>query len=368
MPSSGSTSTASGYVPRATYPGRIRNSAARTYATSSTVTPGISATPGTTSTVQGIVPRGTANNPVNVRSNPAAVRSNPATAASSGRSRSTVARNGLGVNPTGTVATVQGYRPGVSGAGTSSTVSGVYTQPVTTINNNNFYNVSRANCAPRYNDCNDPFFYSNYNCRRGYRFYQPCFDPFFSLGFFVARPYAFYDYARIDYAQPFVYGDDAYYRSAPVVDNRVAAAQTSTPPQSMEQELLTELAGYVASRSVDGSFRIADPAFGGQLWKLDLTQAPAVYSIDSNHYSVVAGFEGTLGENTIPSSVGLEFFVARENGRWSIKDAWIVSANGIPRAKKFQSPVYPQVQTWQPGAVCPFSGQPMIPLDQGGRG
>ena len=62
----------------------------------------------------------------------------------------------------------------------------------------------------------------------------------------------------------------------------------------------------------------------------------------------------------------MEFFVAREGGRWVIKDAWIVSANGIPRAKKFQSPVYPQVQTWQAGVLCPFSGKPMVPVAESG--
>jgi hypothetical protein len=260
---------------------------------------------------------------------------------------------------------VTGNSPG------SQRVSSPYRQPVAsgpvyTTNNNYFINNNRRNCTPRYNNnFYDPYFYSNYNCRRGYRFYQPCFSPFLSLGFFASRPYNYYDYARIDYAQPFVYGDDQDYRSAPLVSNEVASTQPTTPP-SMEQELLTELGRYVEANSKDQRFQIADPAFGGQLWSLDLTQAPAVYSIDTNHYSVVSGFEGTLGENTIPSSVGLEFFVARDNGRWNIKEAWIVSANGIPRAKKFQSPTYPQVQTWQAGEVCPFSGQPMVPVTQSG--
>lgn len=238
----------------------------------------------------------------------------------------------------------------------------IATGPVYTGSYNTY---SNRNCAPRYRDCYDPYFYSNYDCRRSYRFYQPCYYPFLSYGFFVTRPYSYYDYARIDYAQPFVYGDDAYYRSAPVIDNQVASTQASAPV-SMEQEMLTELSRYVDSRSKDGRFQVADPAFGNQTWNLDLTQAPAVYSIDTNHYSVVGGFEGTLGQNTIPSSVGMEFFVAREGGRWVIKDAWIVSANGIPRAKKFQSPVYPQVQTWQAGVLCPFSGKPMVPVAESG--
>jgi hypothetical protein len=262
---------------------------------------------------------------------------------------------------------VTGYRPGGQrGVSSYQPVQPVTSGPVYNNTTNNYYNNNRGNWGPRYrDDCYDPYLYSNYNYRRGFRFYQPCYTPFLSLGFFVARPYNYYDYARIDYAQPFVYGDDRDYRAAPVIDNQVASTQPVAPP-SLEQDLLTELARYVEANSVDQRFRIADPAFGGQMWSLDLTQAPAVYSIDSNHYSVVSGFEGTLGENTIPSSVGLEFFVARENGRWSIKDAWIVSANGIPRAKKYQSPAFPQVQTWQAGEACPFSGQPMVPISQTG--
>lgn len=234
---------------------------------------------------------------------------------------------------------------------------------------NNYYNNYNRNpaYAPRYNDCDSRGFYSNYNYRRHHRYYNtPCYTPFLSLGFFAARPYTYYDYARIDYAQPFVYGDDTYYRSAPVVDNQVASTQPAAAPVSLEQEMLTELSRYVERNSKEQRFQISDPAFGDQVWNLDLTQAPAVYSIDSNHYSVVTGFEGSLGENSIPSSVGVEFFVARENNKWIVKDAWIVSANGIPRAKKFQSPTYPQVQTWQAGEKCPFSGLPMIPVAQGG--
>jgi hypothetical protein len=286
--------------------------------------------------------------------------------------RSTTARvvntaNSQGFNPVTGAAT--GVRHGIRGVnpnpsrGTSA-IPVMYTNPVTTqqVTNNYYINNSSRRYTPRYANCYDPYFYSNYNYRRGYRYYDPCYSPFLSLGFFVARPYTYYDYARIDYARPFVYGEDADYRSAPIQDNnQVASTQPATPP-SMEQELLGQLGSYVAERTVDGRFQIPDPAFGGQLWKLDLTQAPAVYSIDSNHYSVVAGFEGTLGDATIPSSVGLEFFVARENGKWAIKDAWIVSANGIPRAKKFQSPLFPQVQTWQEGELCPFSGLPMVPL------
>lgn len=246
----------------------------------------------------------------------------------------------------------------------------MYTQPTSTVTNNYYYSQPYTRS---YRNWSSPYLYSNYNYRRGYRYYQPCAVPFLSLGFFAARPYSYYDYARMSYTQPFLYGDDAYYRSAPLVDNSAVTASTpqvasvtptAAPAQSMEQELLGEISSYVDSHSKDGQFQLSDPAFGGQMWSLDLTEAPAVYSIDSSHYTVVAGFEGTLGDNTIPSAVSLEFFVERENGRWNVKDAWIVSANGIPRAKRFQSPSFPQVRTWQEGALCPFTGQPMVPVSE----
>lgn len=248
----------------------------------------------------------------------------------------------------------------------------VSNQPTQVINNNYYYSNNRR-YAPRYtgwnsgwnNGWNDPYFYSNHNYRRGFRHYQPCAVPFLSLGFFAARPYSYYDYSRVSYAQPFLYGDDSYYRSAPLIENNAVASTNPTAPvQSLEQELLSEISRYVDSQSKNGQFQIADPAFGNQLWNLDLTEAPAVYSLDANHYTVVAGFEGNLGENAVPSAVGLEFFVVRENGLWKVKQGWIVSANGIPRAKRFQSPSYPQVQTWQEGALCPFTGQRMVPVTE----
>lgn len=315
----GSSTVVSGSTPGG-YPGRIRPTAARVY------------TPGSNG-VRGYAPGNSlgASNPV--------IR-----------------------HPDGTTSTrVMGVSPMRPGGYRQPAVRPVNNGPVYV--NNNYY----VNRAPRYNNnCYDPYFYSNYNYRRANRFYAPCYSPFLSLGFFVARPYTYYDYARIDYAQPFVYGEESDYRSAPVMDDSQVASTQPVAPVSLEQEMLSQISTYVESNSKDGRFQIADPAFGNQVWSLDLTQAPAVYSLDANHYSVVTGFEGTLGENTIPSSVGLEFFVAREDGRWTVKDSWIVSANGIPRAKKFQSPTYPQVQTWQTGETCPFSGLPMIPLDQGG--
>ena len=276
-----------------------------------------------------------------------------------------------GFNPvTGAATGVRHTGRGVTVRPTTTALPVVYTNPSATQRITNNYYISNPQSRRRwsrgFDNCNDPYLYSNYNFRRSYRHYDPWCSPFLSLGFFVTRPYSYYDYARIDYARPFVYGEEADYRAAPIVDNQVASTNVETTPPSMEQELLAELSEYVGRHTVDGRFQIADPAFGNQMWKLDLAQAPAVYSIDSTHYSVVSGFEGTLGDNSIPSSVGLEFFVARENGKWAIKDAWIVSANGIPRAKKFQSPKFPQVQTWQAGEVCPFSGQPLVPVTESG--
>jgi hypothetical protein len=194
-------------------------------------------------------------------------------------------------------------------------------------------------------------------------FFQPgVFQPaFLSLGFFATRPYEVFDPSVISYDQPFVYGDEQYYRSALPASEAVASTQPVAPP-SIETELLTELASYVQSHSQSGRFRIVDPALENRVWSLDLTQAPAVYHIEADHYSVVSGFEGALAESKVPSSVGLEFFMTRENGRWQVKNAWIISANGIPRLKRFQSPVFPQVQTWQSGQNCPFSGQLMVPI------
>ena len=301
--------------------------------------------------------------------NRATYQANP-TATNVNIGNSTVLSNGAvrGYSPMTATRSIPAYAPGANGAGTAIPISRPAVQTSGPgYNTNSYYTYTNRNrdCAPRYRDCYDNSFYSNYNCRSSYRYYQPCYYPFLSYGFFVSRPYSYYDYARIDYAQPFVYGDDAYYRSAPVIDNQVASTQP-TAPVSMEQEMLSELSSYVDSHSKGGHFQVADPAFGNQMWNLDLSQAPAVYSIDPNHYTVVSGFEGTLGENTIPSAVGMEFFVAREGGRWAIKQAWIVSANGIPRAKKFQSPAYPQVRTWQADTLCPFSGKPMVPISESG--
>ena len=367
QPNAGSSVRVNGYTPRATYPGRINSTTARVYTPRSGSSVSTNMANGA---VRGATPTSTVATP---RINNSFIRNNngvvtmpngqTATTAVPGR----VNNGSVRVAPTNpaviTDTRVTGVRPG----GSVAVARPVNPQPVVNgpIYNNTYY--VRENCAPRYyNDCYDNNFYSNYNYRRGFRYYQPCYSPFLSYGFFVARPYYYYDYANISYAQPFVYGDDQDYRPAPVItDNQVASTEPIVP-QSMEQELLTELSEYVEGHSASGRFQVTDPAFGNQVWNLDLTQAPAVYSIDTNHYSVVAGFEGTLANNSIPSSVGMEFFVARENGQWAIKDAWIVSANGIPRAKKFQSPAFPQVQTWQAGEVCPFSGQPMVPMTQSG--
>lgn len=196
----------------------------------------------------------------------------------------------------------------------------------------------------------------------GYNYFNTYSVPMLVLGFFASRPYSSYNYAQVDYAQPFIYGDDKAYREPPKqVDSSVASTQPTTPP-SIEQDMLTQVSNYVTSHSAEDLYQLPDPALDGEVWKLSLAKAPAVYAIDSNHYSVITGFEGTLGTSEIPSSVGVEFFVDREASGWVVKDAWIVSANGIPRAKRFQSPDFPQVQTWQAGQVCPFTGKAMVPI------
>lgn len=215
-----------------------------------------------------------------------------------------------------------------------------------------------------------PYIYSDYGYRRRCRrSLGPLF--FLSLGYYAVRPYSSY-YYRTGYDVPLIYGDDSYYRSAPA---EVAATIPTPPPSdvpqvaptpipSTEEGVLKSLNLFVAGRSKDDAFQIVDPALDNKTWSLDLSQAPAVYSIDENHYSVVAGFEGTLDGHPLPSSVGVEFFVVREGAEWVVKNAWIVSANGIVREKRFQSPAFPQVKTWQEGALCPFSGQPMVPVQK----
>ncbi len=218
-----------------------------------------------------------------------------------------------------------------------------------------------------YNYANQPYIYSDYGYRRRCRrSLGPLF--FFSLGYYAVRPYSSY-YYRTGYDVPLIYGDESYYRSPPpqVADTTPEVASTvpqvaPTPLPNVEEAVLGSLTSYVTSRSTDDAFQIADPALENKVWKLDLSQAPALYSIDDNHYTVVAGFEGTLGDHPLPSSVGIEFFVAREGSEWIVKDAWIVSANGIVREKRFQSPTFPQVKTWQEGVKCPFSGKPMVPV------
>lgn len=244
--------------------------------------------------------------------------------------------------------------------------------------NNTYISRGRRGCAPVALNYYDPFLYTDYRVRRSYRRYNACPIAFLSLGFFLARPYSYYNYATIDYSQPFVYGDDRDYRPAPIdvdttggplTEDATGENLASAPPvqtaSSTEQIMLTELSGYVEANSTDGYFLVPDAAFDNQTWKLELTQAPAVYMIDQGLYSVVAGFEGTLGESSMPSNVGLEFFMVRKDNGWEVRDVWLVSANGIAREKQFQSPAHPQVKTWQAGTNCPFTGQLMVPISHG---
>ena len=247
------------------------------------------------------------------------------------------------------------------------------------------YNVRpRRAYFPRYTQNCAPGFYSDFRVRRRFRRNRNCLIPLLTLGFFLTRPYSTYNYAQVGYDQPFFYGQDDAYQ--PVPENLIAAenavgiggpatqtaAAASADTSSLidtkvpEQVMISELSRYVDAQSKDGRFVIQDGAFGNQAWNLELAQAPAVYKIAEGKYSVVAGFEGTLGESPIPSNVALEFFMSQNPEGWSVQDVWIISANGIPRTKQFQSPVHPEVKTWSEGAVCPFSGQPMIPVSDAG--
>lgn len=128
--------------------------------------------------------------------------------------------------------------------------------------------------------------------------------------------------------------------------------------------MLASLSQYVESRSTEQGFQLPDSAFQNQVWNLELAQAPAVFEIQEGLYSVVAGFEGNLGSNSVPANVDVEFFLAKTADGYAVRSAWIVSANGIARNKAFQSPVYPEVTTWEEGQTCPFSGQPMVELTE----
>lgn len=241
---------------------------------------------------------------------------------------------------------------------------------------------AQPSCPPVYTTYYNPVIYSNYNMRR---YYRPrgihCAVPLLSLGFYLIRPYNTYDYARVAYDRPYFYGDDTAYQpplevseaGGPVADASSNSNLTSSPSidptaESREQALISTVSNYVDSRSSDGRFQLSDAAFQGQTWSLELAQAPAVFEVADGVYSVVAGFEGTLGESQVPSNVVVEFFVNTADQGFEVKSAWITSANGIPRTKLYQSPVYPDVQTWQPGLDCPISGQPMVEIKTAPKG
>ena len=220
---------------------------------------------------------------------------------------------------------------------------------------------------------NSPFLYNDYAFRRGFRRFPTCASAFLGLGFFMARPYSAFDYAWPGYNYPIFYGDEAYYRAPARVDDAggpEADAITAEGPvataepklDTPEEQMLAQLATYVEGLSVDGRFQLTDSAFGNEIWKLELAQAPAVFEIQDGFYSVVAGFEGTLGDRNIPSNVSVEFFLAKTETGYEVRESWISSANGIARDKLFQSPVYPEVKTWEEGQNCPFSKQPMVPI------
>lgn len=265
---------------------------------------------------------------------------------------------------------------------TNVNVNNTYSQPVYTqpVYNQPVYANPRPvvynnYCPPNYyNDFYSPVIYNDYWVRRRYRRFNNCGNVFFSLGFFLTRPYSYYDYARVGYNNPIIYGDDNYYRppvveeggpaepDAVTAEGEVAIAPTQPALNTPEERMLSEVGNYVEKNSVDGRYRINDTAFSNQVWLLELAQAPAVFEIKDGLYSVVAGFEGTLGTSSVPSNVNVEFFVAKTANGFEVRDAWITSANGIARNKLYQSPVFPDVKTWESGKKCPFTGQPMIPI------
>jgi hypothetical protein len=285
-------------------------------------------------------------------------------------------------NPPGSTATV------TQGLAVRRPVRNVNTNVNTNVNvnnnNNNNYayaqpvysNNSRSYCPPSYySDYYTPVIYNDYCVRRRYRRYRSCANVFLSLGFFLTRPYSYYDYNRVGYNSPIIYGDDNYYAPAPAPvteggpqpdaitsDGEVAVAPTQPSLTTPEARMLAEVAKYVEGRSVEGQYRISDAAFSSEVWLLDLAQAPAVFELQTGLYSVVAGFEGTLGTSNVPSNVNVEFFVAKTANGYEVRDAWITSANGIARNKLYQSPVYPDVKTWEADKKCPFTGQPMVPI------
>jgi len=224
-------------------------------------------------------------------------------------------------------------------------------------------------CPPAYSVVNNynPYAYANYWDRRDYRrrYRNNCNWPLLILGFFISRPYSSYDYARVDYNnQPYFYGDDNAYQASPIAVGSEGGPVAATPNfDSKEEQMLVALSEHVQASSVDGAYQISDAAFNGQLWNLDLAQAPAVFEIQDGLYSVVAGFEGTLGAGEVPSNVNVEFFIAHTANGYEVRDAWITSANGIPRNRLYQSPVYPDVSTWEPGRLCPFTGREMVPME-----
>lgn len=246
-------------------------------------------------------------------------------------------------------------------------------QPVV---NYNYYNNGYNNAgfyapayswAPNYN----PYVYNDYFERRDYR--RRCrtgFNwPLLMLGFFLARPYS----TNVVYADAGVngvgfYGDGGTHvetvggpQPDAVSSEQVAFAQPSL--DTKEAQMLAALSGYVNNwTSAEGGYQIADSAYPNEVWNLDLAQAPAVFEIQDGLYSVVAGFEGTLGQSDVPSNVNVEFFMERVGSEYQVRDAWITSTNGIPRDRLYQSPAYPDIQTWEANRVCPFSGQPMVPV------
>lgn len=223
---------------------------------------------------------------------------------------------------------------------------------VTTVTNNYYNGYQGTNCYTPYSSS---YYNPNYYCApRRLRVCRPVF--LFTLGYFAARPW--WDYYAYNAYTPYPYfssssdyysrGGGGYYASDVPVQQVASARATPEPTgdagDAQQERLLQVVSDYVASRSLDGKFRIVDPEQNGQIWSLELAQAPALFSMDATHYTVVAGFQGNLGGSTEQAGVDVQFFLSQPEvgAPWQVDEARIVSANGIVRPLKPAPAGYPE--------------------------
>ncbi|MBI3924609.1 MAG: hypothetical protein HY319_03640 [Armatimonadetes bacterium] len=175
---------------------------------------------------------------------------------------------------------------------------------------------------------------------------------FLSLGYFIARPWWGYSGYRSSYGDWTGYSE-SYAAADRREDGGVAYAQdpgqfaTGLEPTAADEALLQMISEYLAAHSPDGKFRIADAQLDGRIWALELAQPPAVFSMDENHYTVLAAFQGLLYGTTTPAGVDLQFFLSRPapGTPWRVDDVHIQSANGLVRPPLPAPAGYPQVST-----------------------